>query len=414
VIADRSQLTAHSSQDSAQVYRIETIQSDRNMKLALSIFAKDLKSSRKADPFAVVTHVHPEPGKKPTVIGKTETLNDTRDPDWTKLFILENYELGKPMNIVITIHDENSENNLGSAMFEVGAILGANGCILGKELQSGGVIIAHVERCSGSGTLNLKMRGIQFKNTEGGGFFNKSDPFFELQRKRKSVKGGFMWDCVFRSRQVNNNLSPIWSDACVELSTLCDGDLGYKFRIAVLDYDEGSDHDLMGSFEVSVNELLEAVTEGADLSSVENVNTDKAFVVKKGGDEVGKVVIISASTSGIQEETAGEEQKEPEVTIPPENAEEDIEDIGGEDIVIAPDELDPPDFIDYVSGGCQLNVMVAIDFAASNGREEDELLVFQLKYHQSLSYSPTFLVDAFRRPPRRRILAPFPTGRDKE
>jgi hypothetical protein len=39
-----------------------------------------------------------------------------------------------------------------------------------------------------------------------------------------------------------------------------------------------------------------------------------------------------------------------------------------DDIEIAPDELfGGPSFADYISGGCQLRVIVAIDYTASNG-----------------------------------------------
>jgi hypothetical protein len=109
------------------------------MKLQLSIFAQDLKAEGGCNPFAVVAQVHPESDKQPTVIGKTETLRSTTDPDFTKIFILNNFQLGKPMHIIVTIHDETSNESLGSAMYDVGAILGTKGGILGKEVKSGGL-----------------------------------------------------------------------------------------------------------------------------------------------------------------------------------------------------------------------------------------------------------------------------------
>jgi hypothetical protein len=238
-------------------------------------------------------------------------------------------------------------------------------------------VMAHVERYSGSGTLSLKMRGIKLKNTEGFGLFRKSDPFFELQRKRKAVKGFAVWDCVFRSRPIDNDLNPVWNDVCVELSTLCKGDLDQKFQIAVLDFNKGNKHTLMGTFKVSVNELLEAVTDGAGVSSPEEVNTDKAFTMMKRNEKVGKVVVVSASTTGIENpkeeapEAATETTKAlktPSATE--EEVDQDIVVFASDDIVIAPDEVDgPPDFVDYVSGGCQLHVITAIDYTASNGKK---------------------------------------------
>jgi hypothetical protein len=110
------------------------------MKLQLSVFAQDLKAAGGCNPFAVVAQAHPELDKEPTVIGKTEVLRNTKDPDWTQIFILNDFQLGKPMHIIVTIHDESSNNeSLGSAMFEVGAVLGTKGGISGKEVKSGGM-----------------------------------------------------------------------------------------------------------------------------------------------------------------------------------------------------------------------------------------------------------------------------------
>jgi hypothetical protein len=106
------------------------------MKLQLSLFAKDLRG--RSDPYAVVAYIFPEENTKPTTIGKTEVMKNSRDPDFTKIFILEEFELGKPMHILVTIRDEGTNKSLGCTIFEVGSILGRKGGILGKEFKTGG------------------------------------------------------------------------------------------------------------------------------------------------------------------------------------------------------------------------------------------------------------------------------------
>ena len=114
------------------------------MKLQLSVFAEGL-SGFGGNLFAVVAQIHSETNKKPTPIGKTEVIKNTAEPDWTKVFILEDFELGKPMYILITIRDKNAQSNLGankgvgSAKFEIGSILGSPGSMLGKQLKTGGM-----------------------------------------------------------------------------------------------------------------------------------------------------------------------------------------------------------------------------------------------------------------------------------
>jgi hypothetical protein len=114
------------------------------MKLQLSIFAQDLKGG--SDPYAVVAYIYPEENKKPKTIGKTEVIQNAKDPDFTKIFILDEFELGKPitfelgkpMHILVTIRDEGTNRSMGCTIFEVGSILGRKGGVLGKEVKTGG------------------------------------------------------------------------------------------------------------------------------------------------------------------------------------------------------------------------------------------------------------------------------------
>lgn len=128
------------------------------------VFAQDLKGvsdESVCNPFAVVALAYSDSDKKPIVLGKTETLRNTLDPDFTKIFTLNDFELGKPVHILVTLHDaKNGNQSLGSAMFDVGAVLGTKGGVLGKQLKSGGILMVNVERASGLGTFNLKLRGL--------------------------------------------------------------------------------------------------------------------------------------------------------------------------------------------------------------------------------------------------------------
>jgi hypothetical protein len=230
-------------------------------------------------------------------------------------------------------------------------------------------IMAHVQRFSGSGTLNLKMRGVDLVSKQ-----EQVDAYFELQKKRKTTSGDIVWDCVFRSRPVEDSTSPIWDDASIELSTLCKGKKKEKFRVAVKDYDD-SDDTLIGFFRVSVDELLAGATEGADADDPDEINLEKAFVIKKGKTETGKIVVVAANTSDAEPsepEIDVEAEPEIEVYIPrgaaPEAEEEEIILEATDDIEVLPDELfGGPNFADYISGGCQLRVIVAIDYTSSNG-----------------------------------------------
>eukprot|EP00978_Attheya_sp_CCMP212_P015661 scaffold40347_cov55-Attheya_sp.AAC.2 len=115
------------------------------MKLELSIHASKLKNVAGAfkgtsDPFAVVTKLSTKPGERPKVLGKTEVIKNSVSPNWVKVFILD-YDLGTPCKIAINIFDEvKKKNNLGmgSAVMDVGQILGAHGNTKAKKIKKGG------------------------------------------------------------------------------------------------------------------------------------------------------------------------------------------------------------------------------------------------------------------------------------
>lgn len=248
---------------------------------------------------------------------------------------------------------------MGSATFEVGEILGARGNVKAKKIKKGGTVFAHVSKAKGSGLLRLKMKGINLKNTEG--FMRKSDPFFEICRRLDSA-GGLTWKNVYRSNAVENSLSPTWNDATVELSTLCEGDLDKPIQIQVYDYESSGKHVPMGQFETTVNGLVQASSGGAE-------NMAKAFTLKRKGHETGKILVLRAEVAGVEEVT----QKMAAAAIAPTPSAPVYMPSPVAPVVAAKvastfvPSAGKPTFVDYISGGCELNVCVAIDFTGSNG-----------------------------------------------
>jgi hypothetical protein len=194
--------------------------------------------------------------------------------------------------------------------------------------------------------LRLKLKGIKLKSTEGMGLLRKSDPFFELSRQINAA-GSSTWDNVFRSDHIKNNLNPEWGDALVELSTLCGGDLGLPIQVSIFDHESSGKHVLMGKFETSVNALVAADTGGSE-------DMGKAISVTVKGKETGKIVVLKAQVAGVGDSMSERMSK---VAVSATEA--------------VPSTFVPgaskPSFLDYIGGGCELNVAVAIDFTGSNG-----------------------------------------------
>lgn len=100
-----------------------------------------------SDPFAVVTLLNTTRESKPSIVGETEVQKNTLNPDWSKTFTIE-HRLGTPTRILVKIFDRvrKTDKNIpmGSAVFDVSAVLGARGSTMAKKLKNGGRVFVRV------------------------------------------------------------------------------------------------------------------------------------------------------------------------------------------------------------------------------------------------------------------------------
>ena len=186
---------------------------------------------------------------------------------------------------------------MGSALFEVGEVLGARGNTKAKKIRSGGTLYVRITPAPvTTGTLHLNMRGIKIKNTEG--MFGKSDPFLEMSAKVEAA-GGLTWQPVYRSLPVMNNLDPNWPPFSVELARLCDGDLDKPILIQIWDWQKNGRHTSIGTFETTVNSLVARAIAGADGGPSRGIDMSKAFpIADKKGKNAGHIVVTTAKVEG--------------------------------------------------------------------------------------------------------------------
>jgi hypothetical protein len=161
---------------------------------------------------------------------------------------------------------------------------------------------------------------------------------------------------------VKNNLNPAWGDATVELGTLCDGDFDKPIQIVVFDYESNGKHVIMGQFETSVNGLINSATGGSD-------DMSKAIKLRYKGKESGTIMVLKAEVAGVEDVTtkmAGA-SIDSRVAAPAPSA--PVYTAAAPLAVTAAytTSAGQPSFVDYISGGCELQVFVAIDFTGSNG-----------------------------------------------
>jgi hypothetical protein len=299
----------------------------------------------------VVTLIACQPGQQPEVVGKTEVIKNELSPNWVKVFMLD-YELGSMTKLAVSIFDEvrKGENiSMGSCIFDVAEVLGSRGGTKAKRVKGGGSVYMCARKAVGSGVLRLKMAGKKLKNVEG--MFSKSDPFFEVSR-RLDAAGGQTWDNVFRSEWCKDNLNPEWQEAAIELSILCDGDLNKPIIISVFDHESKGDHTPMGQLETSVNGLKAAAQNRTLLQ------------LKCKGNDSGEIIIQKADVCGIEEVTQKMQSASISAPAPTQGV---FKPAASGSSASKATGRGGDMFLEYVAGGCELNVAVAIDFTGSNG-----------------------------------------------
>jgi hypothetical protein len=140
------------------------------------------------------------------------------------------------------------------------------------------------------------------------------DPFLRISRLQEDGSA----TSVYRTEVKKNNLNPTWKPIRINLQQLCNGDMDRPLKIECCNFNNNGSHDLIGVTQISLNGLLELMRTRLpqDLNRpVQNQNKQPG-VSKTGGKFYVESCVITRINS----------------------------------------------FIDYVTGGCELNFMVAVDF----------------------------------------------------
>lgn len=342
-----------------------------------------------SNPFAVITVRGDSPDNAPHVLGQTDVVFASLNPSWSKSIFLDGYKFGVPYYIEVGVFDFDASQTgktvrqlaqmdahtqqaitgdasnrsllrngkfphkiMGTALFEVGEVLGGRGNVRSKSLQTGGAVYVHIERCS-SGTnsgasMRIQLKGKKLHNVHGIG--KKSSPFYEIYRKVERPTGA-TWMSVYRSNVLKNNLSPNWNEVTLDLEATCNGDLDRAMKIMVWDHRRGGKHKTMGEFETTMRGFLEAKASGDDFE----------FAVMKVDKDMGNILVVDAELIKGEggDESIAAASADPASTVAsaiPEKSPKQAK----------------PEFVDYLSGGCQISLAVAIDFTASNGDPRQE------------------------------------------
>ena len=156
--------------------------------------------------------------------------------------------------------------------------------------------------------------------------FDAPDPYFRLEQLNAEDQS---WSVVWKSEVIMDTKFPTWNVARLPLQLLCqDDDPTKPLKITIWEWNRFTAHELVGYVETSVNELVTKAKRGIPIL---DVMVDKKTIFR-----------------GIKPKKAGSLK------------------------VLKSRILHIPSMLQYLSGGCELDLMVAIDCTLNNGNPSQQ------------------------------------------
>eukprot|EP01039_Chlorochromonas_danica_P004770 gene4770-5230_t len=260
-------------------------------------------------------------------VSTTEVIRDNVNPHWVAPIVLDYmFEIAQEF-IVKVFHynpsrgspeQESNHELIGEARFEIGRLMRSSGQTLNLKLsgQHAGDSSVDVRAESQTGTRDLlcvSFSGNKLANKDG--FFGKSDPFLVVSRMNEDGSYTVVW----KSIKIDNSLNPRWGEAKISMSRLCNQDLDRPLKIEFFDWDSNGKHETMGEVKTSVRSLLNANNAPFDVI--------EPAVKEKKKNYVNSGTLVAANVH-IEHR---------------------------------------PTFAEFITGGCEISLVVAIDFTGSNG-----------------------------------------------
>ncbi|CAG9334743.1 unnamed protein product [Blepharisma stoltei] len=293
---------------------------------------KDMDTFSKSDPFVEVYEKNSTTNKWKRV-DRTEVIWNNLNPDFVKSFKFPfQFEEQKYFQFkVYHAGDDNAkienDNFIGEAECSLGEIIGSQGQQLiktlklpGKHESRGNIILRTEEVSANKDMVCIEMGARGLKDISS--LFGTFKPFFCIS---KAMENGAYQRVYMSEYKKGRNVS--WNKIEKSLQDICTGDLDRPLLFEVYDHHKSGNHKKFGAAQVSIKSM----TEGSEKS----FQLKDSFVDKKSGR--------CASRRGKKEEK----------TV-------------GTMVVRSLDIVKVHSFIDYIAGGCQISLIVAIDFTASN------------------------------------------------
>jgi len=173
------------------------------------------------------------------MVGKTETINDNLNPNFTVSFELDFiFEIQQLLRFeVLDIDGPTAFDFIGALEVSLGKIMGAKKQTLianiydNTKKPTGKIIVRGERRGESLGLVRWQWSGVKLMNTDG--WFDKSDPFLRFFKQRDDE-----WLQVHETEVIMNNLNPKWKEFEIKEDKLCGGDRFKPIRVECWDWEK--------------------------------------------------------------------------------------------------------------------------------------------------------------------------------
>ncbi|KAF8354611.1 nra-1, partial [Pristionchus pacificus] len=261
----------------------EEIPDENTSRVVVTVSARGLRDcdiDSVSDPFCVVssTQAGMIRSRKWKEAGRTETINNTLDPDWATKIQLE-YNFGEQQRLLFEVFDKGNKGKhtrLGQATILLHEIIGAKYNRVTVPLsedgkQYGSITISAEEQSKG------RQESLYFicsaSNVDRKDFLGKCDPFLKISR----INYDNTLQLAYRTRYKEQNLNPKWKPIEIHLGQLCYGEKNRQFLIECFDWDQDGNHELVGSCVTTVDRLVHKVDRDLPLINEKKARKNKKY-----------------------------------------------------------------------------------------------------------------------------------------
>jgi len=314
----------------------------------LHISCKELRNSdvgSKSDPFAVV-YIRNSLQEEWKEAGRTEAIKNNLNPSFVRAIRVQYFfQTTQFLRFVIYDSDDKTTDlkkadHLGATETTLASIFACPSggftqqlqYLLNPKVKAGSITVVAEEVKDSNYEVTFVLAGVGLDKKD---VFGKSDPYIIV---KQNVGGSLV--SVYQTETIMNNLNPEYKPFTLDLQKLCGCDMSRPIIFDCYDWDKHGDHDHIGVVETTMNQLLQLASQGpVDLPFI---NPKKAG--KRGYKNSGSLFFRQVNLIQV------------------------------------------PSFLDFIRGGCEMNMVVGIDFTASNGLPSNAFSLHHIDPNQPNQY----------------------------